>query len=190
MVMVCLPLPSTSNRSPPYGPRVLRIVDCTARQALMLETIWPRPCDESVPVTVSYIVRATDPARLTLLQHDDRWGLASERHGKSVCRDDALRESMIATMITSRVLLLLWRSLPPSSSRVRREKARANQRAGPLASYLTMLRLGAATRLLYIAEPHLLSLIFSTSSLRPHHLPAGHQCSCISGRICRCWSRV
>lgn len=26
-VMVCLPLPSTSNKSPPYGPRVLLIVD-------------------------------------------------------------------------------------------------------------------------------------------------------------------
>lgn len=39
LVMVCLPLASTINRSPPYGPSVDLIVACTAKQALMLETI-------------------------------------------------------------------------------------------------------------------------------------------------------
>ena len=44
-VMVCLPFASTSSRSPPYGPKVLFMVDCTAKQALILEMTWPFPCD-------------------------------------------------------------------------------------------------------------------------------------------------
>jgi hypothetical protein len=38
-VIVCLPFSSTSNKSPPYGPSVLRIVAWTAKQALIFETI-------------------------------------------------------------------------------------------------------------------------------------------------------
>lgn len=45
LVIVCLPFSSTSSRSPPYGPKVLLMVDCTAKQALMLDNIWPLPCD-------------------------------------------------------------------------------------------------------------------------------------------------
>jgi hypothetical protein len=44
-VIVCLPFSSTISRSPPYGPSVPLIVDCTARHALMFEITWPRPCD-------------------------------------------------------------------------------------------------------------------------------------------------
>ena len=49
LVMVVLPFSSTSSRSPPYGPRVLLMVDWTAKQALMFDMICPRPCDWSVP---------------------------------------------------------------------------------------------------------------------------------------------
>ena len=53
LVIVCLPFSSTMSRSPPYGPSVPLIVACTARQALMFDITWPRPCDWSVPETVS-----------------------------------------------------------------------------------------------------------------------------------------
>jgi len=50
-VIVCFPLASTNKRSPPYGPRVVLIVFWTAKQALMLEMICPRPWDWSVPTS-------------------------------------------------------------------------------------------------------------------------------------------
>jgi hypothetical protein len=43
LVIVCLPFASTIKRSPPYGPSVLFMVDCTARHALMLEMTCPFP---------------------------------------------------------------------------------------------------------------------------------------------------
>ena len=45
LVIVCLPLASTINKSPPYGPSVLLIVACTARQALIFDITCPFPCD-------------------------------------------------------------------------------------------------------------------------------------------------
>ena len=60
-VMVCLPLASTSRRSPPYGPNVLRIVSCTLRQACIFDKICPFPCEASVPSFRTIIVGVCPP---------------------------------------------------------------------------------------------------------------------------------
>lgn len=90
LVMVCFPFSSTRSKSPPYGPSVPLMVDCTARQALMLERICPRPCDWSVPAAQSVQAFLLDEARRqelrahTLAQDHDGGRLPAERHGRGL----------------------------------------------------------------------------------------------------------
>lgn len=63
------------------------MVDCTARQALMLDIIWPRPCDWSVPAHRHANVSKKSfrsgwflGVLRTLPQHNDGGRLAAERH--------------------------------------------------------------------------------------------------------------
>ncbi len=80
-VIVCLPLASTINRSPPYGPRVDLMVACTAVHAFIFEIIWPFPWEVSVPNSWGeWELGQVMVGSRTFFQDDDGGSLPAERH--------------------------------------------------------------------------------------------------------------
>ena len=86
------------RRSPPYGPRVDLTVSCTAKHALILDSICPRPWEASVPAidqsTLNQLCHPPSnlaPPSLrkysvrTLLKNDDGGSLSRESHERCVC---------------------------------------------------------------------------------------------------------
>jgi hypothetical protein len=70
------------------------MVDCTARQALMLEMICPRPWDWSVPVNVSVSKTLKSSRLLTLAQHDNCRCLTAERHFVKMLDGNRIRRGL------------------------------------------------------------------------------------------------
>ena len=83
------------------------MVDCTAKQALIFERTCPRPCDESVPVCTCISNDRLNLCKLgrrqqTLLQHDNRRSLASERHDDRTNRtNEIVKVEMLGSLAFS-----------------------------------------------------------------------------------------